>query len=60
MQHIKQSIYYSASSLYVFRVSTTPIIRSKQNCNYSLRGQASLATLEGGNCTKEYDQYRRL
>ena len=28
----KQSIYYSASSLYMFRVSTTPIIRSKQNC----------------------------
>ena len=33
----KQSIYYSASSLYIFRVSTTPIIRSTQNCNYSLR-----------------------
>ena len=33
----KQSIYYSASSLYKFRVSTTPIIRSTQNCNYSLR-----------------------
>jgi len=33
----KQSIYYSASSLYMFRVSTTPIIRSTQNCNYSLR-----------------------
>jgi len=41
--------------LYMFRVSTTPIIRSKQNCNYSLRywsatsfqcGQASSATLE--------------
>jgi len=56
----KQSIYYSASSLYMFRGSTTPIIRSTQNCNYSLRywsyfcaatslqrGQASLATLEG-------------
>ena len=59
----KQSISYSASSLYIFRVSTTPIIRSTQNCNYSLRycscaatsfqrGQASLATLEGGRCTK--------
>ena len=46
MQH-KQSIYYSASSLYMFRVSTTPIIRSTQNSNYSLR----LATLEGGSCT---------
>ena len=30
-------IYYSASSLYVFRVSTTPMIRSTQICNYSLR-----------------------
>jgi len=33
----KQSIYYSASSLYMFRVPTTPIIRSTQKCNYSLR-----------------------
>jgi len=33
----KQSIYYSASSLYMFGVSTTPIIRNTQNCNYSLR-----------------------
>jgi len=33
----KQSICYSASSLYMFRVSTTPIIRSTQNCNCSLR-----------------------
>jgi len=33
----KQSIYYSASSLYMFRLSTTPIIRSTQKCNYSLR-----------------------
>ena len=32
----KQSIYYYASSLYMFRVSTTPIFRSTQNCNYSL------------------------
>jgi len=57
----KQSIYYSASSLHMFQVSTTPIIRSTQNCNYCLRcGQATLATLEEGNCTKKYDQYRRL
>ena len=50
----KQSIYYSASSLYMFRVPTTPIIISTQNCNYSprycaatspQRGQDSLATL---------------
>jgi hypothetical protein len=33
----KQSIYYSASSLYTFRVSNTPIIRITQNCTYSLR-----------------------
>jgi len=58
-----QSIYYSASSLYMFRVSTTPIIRSTQKCNYSLRYWSyflwsylpttwpSLATLEGGSCT---------
>jgi len=36
MQH-KVVIYYSASSLYMFRVSTTHIMRSTQNCNYSLR-----------------------
>jgi len=37
----------------MFRVSTTPIIRSTQLCNYSLRYCAvNLATLEGGNCTK--------
>ena len=28
MQH--KAVYYSASSLYMFRVSTTPIIRSTQ------------------------------
>ena len=65
----KQSIYYSASSLYMFRVSTTPTTRSTQNCNYSLRycaatsfqrGQANLATLEGGSCIKKYDRYRWL
>ena len=33
----KQSLYYSASSLFMFWVSTTPIIRGIQNCNYSLR-----------------------
>ena len=51
-----QSIYL----LDMFRVSTTPIIRSSQNCNYSLRycaatslqrGQVNVAT-EGGSCTK--------
>ena len=53
----QQSISYSASSLYKFRVSTTPIIRSTQNCNYSLRYSAAASlqhgpTLEGGSCTK--------
>jgi len=33
----KRSIDYSASSLYMFPVSTTPIIRSTRNCNYSVR-----------------------
>ena len=60
----KQSIYCSASSLYMLRVSTTPIIRGTQNSNYSLRywscfcaatslqrDQDSLATLEGGSCS---------
>ena len=60
----KQSIYYSASTLNMFRVSTTPIIRSTQNCNYSLQywlyflcryllppTWSSLATLEGSSCT---------
>jgi len=65
----KQSIYYSASSLCMFRVSTTPIIRSTQNCNYSLRycaatslqrGQVNLATLEGGSCTKNMNRTWRI
>ena len=45
----------------MFRVSNTPIIRSTENCNYSLRycaatslqrGRATLDTLEGGSYTK--------
>jgi len=66
----KQYICYSASSLYMFRVSTTPIITSTQNCNRSLRYwpffcaatslQRGQASLEGGSCTKKYDKYRRL
>jgi len=43
----KQSVYYSASSLYMFRVSTTPIIRSTQNCNYSLRYCAATSLQRG-------------
>ena len=33
----KQSTYYSASLLYMFRVSTTLSIMSTQNCNYNPR-----------------------
>jgi len=47
-----KAVYCSASSLNVFRLSTTPIIRSTQNCDYSLRylpsTWPSLAALEGG------------
>jgi len=32
----KQSIYYSASLLYMFWKSNTPVNRSTQNCNHSL------------------------
>jgi len=32
-------IYFNAKSLYMFRVSTAPIIRSTKNCNRSLRLQ---------------------
>ena len=71
-RNTKQFIFYSASSLYIFRVSTTPITMSTQNCNYSLRywsyflcsylpqKWSSLITLAGGSCTKKYDQYQRL
>jgi len=59
----KQSIYYSGSSLYMFRLSTTPIIRNTNKCDYSLqccsyflcsclpRMWPSLAMLQGGSCT---------
>jgi len=30
-------IYFTAKSLYMFRVSTAPIIKSTKNCNCSLR-----------------------
>ena len=63
----KQSIYYSACSLYMFRVSTIPIIRSTQNCNYSLRYCAATSLQRGQACPRwkevaaqKYDQYRRL
>ena len=36
-RNTKQSIYYSASSLYMFWVPTTPTNRSTQYCNCSLR-----------------------
>ena len=54
----EQSIYYSASSLYMFRVSTTPIIRSTQTVTTASRtvqlrpsNVAKLTTLERGSCT---------
>ena len=57
----KQSIYYSASSLYMFQVSTTPITMRVQNCNYSFRYWSYFlcsylpptwpSMLEGGSCT---------
>ena len=67
----KQSIYYSAGSLYMFRELTTPIIRNTQNYNYSLRycaatslqrGQASLGWPRWREVAahKIYEQYRRL
>jgi len=31
-----------------------------QECSYLPPTWPSLANLEGGNCTKKYDQYRRL
>jgi len=65
--HHKQSVYYSASSLYMFRVSTTPVIRSTQNCNYSLRYWYWYSLLRGQVlprwrevAARKYDQYRRL
>jgi len=32
-------IYFTAKSLYMFQVSTAPIIRSTKNCNRSLRSR---------------------
>ena len=66
------SVYNSASSLYMFRVSTTLIIRSTQNCNYSLRYWSyflcsylpprwpSLATLNGVAAQKLWSVYITL
>jgi len=44
----KQSVYYSAGSLSMFRVSTAPIISSTQNCNYSLTFILCSMTSTGG------------
>jgi len=58
----KHCIYYSVSSLYMFRVSTTPTIRSAQNCNCNLwylsPMQQRLAMLEGGSGTKNITSTR--
>ena len=60
-------IYYFASSLYMFRESTTSIIRNTQNCKYRIRCYAAtslkrgqLGHVKGRQLHKEYDQYRRL
>jgi len=46
MQH-KAVYLLLCNSLYMFRVSTTPIIRSTQNCNYSLRFCAATSLQRG-------------
>jgi len=59
MCNTKQFIYYSASSLYMFRVSTThKTLTTAPGTGHNFcaatslqRGQASLATLEGGSCS---------
>ena len=53
----KQSIYYSDSSLYMFRVSNTPIIHktvttASGTVQLPPSNAVKLATLEGGRCTK--------
>ena len=48
----KQSIYYSARSLYMFRVSTTPIISNRRNCNYCLRYWSFFVQLPPSNVAK--------
>jgi len=35
MQQYTAYIYFTAESLYMFRVPSTPIIRCTWNCNYS-------------------------
>jgi len=54
----KQSIYYSASSLYMFRASTTPITRSTQNCNCSLRYCAATSLQRGQLCQQLLSEQR--
>jgi len=58
--NIKQSIYYSASSLYMFRVSTTPIIRSAQNCNYTLRYWSYSCTATSLQCGQAWPCWREV
>jgi len=55
----KQSIYYYASSLYMFRMSTTPIIRSTQNCNYSLR-YCSATSIQRGHGKLAWPRWREV
>ena len=59
-------IYFTAKSLYMFRVSIAPIIRSTKNCNCSLRYRSYCETVFHSqtvklwNTVSQYDLYRRL
>ena len=55
-----QSICYSASSFYMFRVSTTPIIRSKQNCKYILRYCATTSLQRGQVAKPAWPRWREV
>jgi hypothetical protein len=56
----KQSIYYSASSLYRFRVSTTPIIGRTQNCNYSPRYWSYFCAATSLQCGQAWPRWREV
>jgi hypothetical protein len=44
MQQYCSLIYFTASSFYMFRVSTAPIIRSAKNCNAASRTGHNIGT----------------
>ena len=52
--------YFTAKSLYMFRLSTAPIIRKTKNCNLSLPStflQSGQATMEGGGGKVEFTDF---